>query len=81
MASLQEHQSVLFELLVEFDRVCRKNDIRYILFAGSALGAVRHQGFIPWDDDLDVALLREDYEKLIRLDAGEWNAEYYMQCE
>lgn len=81
MASLKEHQEVLFELLKEFDRVCQKNNIKYILFAGSALGAVRHHGFIPWDDDLDVALLREDYDRLIHLDASEWNNAYYLQRE
>ena len=81
MSTLQEHQEVLLELLAEFDRVCRKNDIKYILFAGSALGAIRHHGFIPWDDDLDVALLREDYDKLMKLDSSEWNTAYYMQCE
>lgn len=81
MSTLKEHQSVLLELLIEFDRVCKKNNIKYILFAGSALGAVRHQGFIPWDDDLDVALLREDYDKLMSLNAAEWDDKYYMQCE
>lgn len=81
MATLKEHQAVLLELLIEFDRVCKKNNIRYILFAGSSLGAARHRGFIPWDDDLDVALLREDYDKLIRLDPAEWNESYYFQGE
>ena len=57
-STLQAHQTVLLELLTEFDRICCANDIGYVLFAGSALGAVRHQGFIPWDDDLDVAMLR-----------------------
>ncbi len=79
--SLKEHQDVLLELLIEFDRVCRKNNIKYILFAGSALGAVRHQGFIPWDDDLDVALLREDYDRLMKVNPSEWNAMYYLQRE
>lgn len=60
------HQQALKLLLVEFDRVCRKLDIPYVLFAGTALGAVRHQGFIPWDDDVDVLMLRSDYERLLR---------------
>lgn len=65
-ATLQEHQNALFSLLKEFDRVCRELSIPYILFAGTLLGAVRHKGFIPWDDDLDVMMLREDYERFIR---------------
>ena len=81
MSTLKEHQEVLLELLIEFDRVCKKNDISYMLFAGSMLGAVRHQGFIPWDDDLDIALLREDYEKLMKLDVAQWKKEYYLQKE
>lgn len=64
--SLRDHQGALYTLLVEFDRVCRKLQIPYVLFAGTLLGAVRHQGFIPWDDDLDVMLLRQDYERFLR---------------
>lgn len=56
-------QLLQLDMLVEFDRVCRKHDIRYCIVAGTMLGAVRHRGFIPWDDDADVAMLREDYEK------------------
>jgi len=81
MMGLKEHQAVLIELLREFDRVCKKHDIKYILFAGTALGAVRHGGIIPWDDDLDIAMLREEYEKLTSLPADEWDGKYYLQRE
>jgi len=82
MTSISEHQAVLFELLKEFDRVCRKLNIRYLLFAGTMLGAVRHQDFIPWDDDLDVVMLRGDYKRFMDLAPGELNPDkYFLQIE
>ena len=81
MATLKEHQAVLLELLKEFDRVCKKHDIKYMLFAGSALGAVRHKGFIPWDDDLDVVMLRDQYKKFIQVAPKEVFEKYYVQSE
>jgi len=63
---LREHQSACYSLLCEFDSVCKKLGIPYFLFAGTLLGAVRHEGFIPWDDDLDVIMLREDYERFLK---------------
>ncbi|MCR5783696.1 MAG: LicD family protein [Clostridia bacterium] len=64
MSLLQER---LFETLVYFDRFCEEHDIHYILAAGTCLGAVREKDFIPWDDDLDVAVLRSDFDKLFDL--------------
>lgn len=60
---LQKLQLIELELLQEVDRICRKCNIHYNIIAGTLLGAVRHGGFIPWDDDADVALLRPEYEK------------------
>lgn len=81
MATLEEHQAVLLELLEEFDRVSQKHNISYTLFAGSALGAVRHGGIIPWDDDLDVAMLRDEYERFLKIAPAELTEKYYLQAE
>lgn len=60
---LRQLQLIQVEMLVEVDRICKKCDIHYNIIAGTLLGAVRHDGYIPWDDDADVAMLREEYEK------------------
>lgn len=60
---LRQLQLIELELLTEADRICRKCNIHYNIIAGTLLGAVRHGGFIPWDDDADIALLRPEYEK------------------
>lgn len=60
---LRKVQMVQLELLQEVDRICKKCDIHYNIIAGTLLGAIRHDGYIPWDDDADVALMRDEYEK------------------
>jgi len=82
VSNLEQHQQVLYELLEEFDRVCKKHGIKYMLFAGTALGAVRHGGIIPWDDDLDVVMLRGEYEKFLTVAPQEIDfKKYYLQAE
>lgn len=61
--TLRRIQGIQLEMLVEVDRICKKCGIKYNIIAGTLLGAVRHGGYIPWDDDADVALLRPEYEK------------------
>ena len=79
---LTAHQRMLLEMLWEIDRICTKHDISYMLFAGTALGAVRHSGFIPWDDDVDVVMLREEYERFLNAAEQTLDSEkYYMQRE
>ena len=71
-------QQVLVEMLDEFVRVCKKNKLEYFLVGGTCLGAVRHKGFIPWDDDIDVAMPREDYEKFLEVAKTDLKKEYFL---
>ena len=63
--TLRKMQLMELGILKEVDRVCREHDIAYFLDSGSALGAARHDGFIPWDDDIDVGMMRADYERFL----------------
>ncbi len=61
--TLKELQEIELNILIAFDKVCRDNEIKYSLGYGTLIGAVRHKGFIPWDDDIDVIMVRKEYEK------------------
>lgn len=62
---VREWQLELLELLKEFDQICRENNLQYWLDFGTLLGAIRHKGFIPWDDDIDVSMMKSDVDKLL----------------
>lgn len=77
---LRQLQLVQLELLLEFDRICRKHHIMYSLTGGTLLGAVRNGGFIPWDDDSDVSMMRSEYEKFVAVCEQELDTEkFYFQ--
>lgn len=74
-----ELHAVLLSAMKDIDRICRENHLKYYLHAGTLLGAVNHKGFIPWDDDVDITLLRSDFEKLEKIIEKEYSDRYYIQ--
>ena len=75
MTDLQHLQKVILYIMKDIDKLCRKNGIEYYLFGGSAIGAVRHKGFIPWDDDLDIVMDHNNYERFIQVCRGQLDTE------
>lgn len=73
---LLECQQNLLQLMSSFDTMCQENDVQYSADSGTLLGAIRHGGFIPWDDDLDIVVKRKDYEKLMRLDFSKYGLKW-----
>lgn len=76
--TVKDVQDVLLQMLKDIDAICRENDIPYFLNGGSALGAVRHKGFIPWDDDADISMMRKDFLRFIEVMKKQ--DQYVFQC-
>ena len=77
---VRDLQLEVLSIMDEVDRVCRKNNIKYALMAGSALGIVNYKGFIPWDDDMDVIILRKDWNRFIEALKKDLSDDFYFQC-
>ncbi len=76
--TLKAVQTIELEIFEKFIEICEKNHLTYFAFGGTGIGALRHKGFIPWDDDIDVALPRKDYEKFLEIAAKEYSDEFYI---
>ena len=79
--TVRELQLELLEMMKDIDAICKKHNITYFLSSGSCLGAVRHKGFIPWDDDMDIAMSRDEFKKFIKaLDKDLPKRKYCYHC-
>ena len=76
---LRQAQLIMLDMLVEFDAICQKHNLKYWLDSGTLLGAVRHKGFIPWDDDIDLSMPVEDYRKFKKIANNELSDNIFFQ--
>ena len=76
---LRKAQLIMLDMLIEFDVLCKKHQLQYWLDSGTLLGAVRHQGFIPWDDDIDLSMPVEDYNKFLKISGSELSNDIFFQ--
>lgn len=78
ISEVQEIQAIALDILEYIDRICRENQLHYFMSDGTLLGAVRHKGYIPWDDDVDIWMPREDYKKIEEIINQDSNAHYRL---
>ena len=78
MIKLSVIQDYIYPILIEFDRICRKYDIKYSIEGGTLMGAVKFQNFVPWDDDIDVIMVRDQYEKFLQVAPLELGSEFIL---
>lgn len=80
--TIEEKKRIILDIMTDVDQFCRENDIPYVISSGTLLGAVRHGGFIPWDDDADMFMLREDFERFLSIYKNrKYHALYYTENE
>lgn len=78
-STIKKVQYQILKGLIEIKRICNKHNLRFYLVGGSALGAIRHKGFIPWDDDADIGMPREDYNKFLSVCETELDSDFFLQ--
>ena len=80
-ANLRKAQMVMLTILIEFDKICEKHKIMYWIDYGTLLGAIRHKGFIPWDDDIDISIPRKEYNRLLHVIESELPETMFFQTK
>lgn len=77
--TIEKLKDIELELLIYIDKLCKQHNLKYYLVGGTLLGSIRHKGFIPWDDDIDIGMMRDDYNRLIYLLAKDKSDKYFVQ--
>lgn len=79
MIELKVLQDYVYSIFSEFDRICRKHNIEYTMEGGTLMGAVKYSDFVPWDDDIDVVMRREEYERFLKVAPSELGSDFFLQ--